>query len=136
MSPLKRACSCRSHLARAREPESSPSGLDADLVTATSKERSRRRSVAARSFTELPLRAAGAVEGELRRLVAGEPCVTALLIGRQPGDLALDAVGYSGDALCAQQPSPVVMAALMMISRTLPVCRPAALEYNAAPTVA
>lgn len=44
--------------------------------------------------------------------------------------------GINADALGTQQPSPVVMVALMMISRTVPVYGPAALEYNAAPTVA
>jgi hypothetical protein len=54
-----------------------------------------RGSVAA----ELPLRAARAVEDDLRRLVVGEVRLPALLVGRQPRGLALGAVRDRGDAL-------------------------------------
>jgi hypothetical protein len=47
----------------------------------------------------------GQLERELRRLATGEPRLPALLVGRQPGPLALGALKTHGYALCAHEPS-------------------------------
>ncbi len=50
---------------------------------------------------ELPLRAVRAIGHDLRRLVIGEVRAPALLVGRQPAGVALDAARDQGDALGA-----------------------------------
>jgi hypothetical protein len=57
-----------------------------------------------RPCPELALPPLRAVEGELRRLVVGEPRLPALLISRQPAGLALGAVRES-DAFGAHAPT-------------------------------
>jgi hypothetical protein len=84
------------------------------------------RQVADSVTPELPLRTLWALESELRRLVACEPCLPANLVRRQPRDLALGALGDQGDAFGhSPEQSYKVLALQVELCLPRPVSSPA-----------